>query len=134
MEPLSRRGLTLPEVLMAVLVVSIPILALLSVLLAISGGVRSSREHIQAVSLARMKLDEKVAQGRADFTSLVSGPLTPTAVDAGNFPGFTYTFTVTGSYLGNPDVKELRVTIFWQESRNGLVTDHRYPLATLLAR
>lgn len=111
-----RRGMTLIEILVAVAILSLALLAFLTVALAARGAVDKGRFESAATQAAGDKLAAWQAQG---FESLTDG--TTTAQVAG-LPQGTMTVTIgpLDGAAGNADIKQVDVVVAWSRSADGL--------------
>lgn len=114
-----RGGFTILEVMIAVMLVVVPLLALVSVQIYMTGAGAQDEMRATASALAYSELNRIETTLKAQFSTNVARPAGPVA---GN-PDYTMTITEN---LVNPDLKEVRVTVTWSDE----VGPHEYELWT----
>ena len=99
----SRRGFTLIEVLVAIVLVGIAVSALSTSLGAMTNAYRRGMERETLQSLAQEKLDELIGTG--DWTTLTNG-----SFDGDRYADFTWTLETQTTTIENLEYLKLTVT------------------------
>lgn len=117
-------GFTFLDVLMALAILSIGLLSLAELQIITIKGNKSSRDLTSAVILAEAKIEELKGNG---FASLSNGQ--DTVNEKGEEGGiFTRKWTIT-NYKGSANMKQVKVTIEWSDSKGS----HSISLDTVLS-
>ena len=115
----NRRGFSLIEALVALVLIEIGALGLLSLFGMVSNGNRYAQEHTAASALAEAKIEDLRVDG---FGTLASGTFNDpdNPIDANGNPGGDYTRTWTVStFNGVSQVRQVTVTVTWNSGKSG---------------
>ncbi|MEW6674880.1 MAG: prepilin-type N-terminal cleavage/methylation domain-containing protein [Nitrospirota bacterium] len=126
----NQNGFTLVEVLIALAILSIGLLALAGLQVVVIKGNTGSKNLSSAVILAEAKIEELKKSG---FVNLVNGnfqdannPVNETGQAGGIF---TRSWAIA-DYLGSADMKQITVTLTWTDS----VGDHTISVTTVFSK
>lgn len=122
----NQAGFTLLEVLIAMVILSVGLLALARFQLTVIKGNTDSREITTAVVLAETKIEELMSGG---FAALAAGE--DTDIDTTGTAGgiFTRAWAVA-DYSGSTNMKQITVTVTWTDQEG---ISHNVALNTVLA-
>ena len=122
----NQNGFTLIEVLIALSILSIGLLALLGLQVAVVRGNAGSRNLTSAVMLAEAKNEELKENG---FGKNTTG--TETNIDGTGQAGgiFTRSWTITSNYGGSSNMEQTTVTTTWSDQ----VRSHSISIDTVLS-
>jgi prepilin-type N-terminal cleavage/methylation domain-containing protein len=111
------QGFTLVEVLVAVLVMTVALVATLGGFQVATSGIVFGREQSTAAYLAEQRIEEVKAAALRDFTAVAAGTTTEASVP--NAPSHRRSTTVTDAPGGVVGTKLVRVTVFYRRLEAG---------------
>jgi len=105
------RGFTLPEVLIAMVIVTVAVVSFMSLFVYGSRWTAESRRLLTAVNLAQGKLEELKNTPFENITNQPADPDAP-ALDFPGFPEYTYRISVT---LAGQKLKTVSVAVYYED-------------------
>ena len=126
----NKNGFTLVEVLIALAILAIGLLALAGLQVVVIKGNAASKNLTSAVILAEAKMEELKGKGfrnlRNDSFQDPNNPIS----EIGEKGGIFMRSWVIGNYLGSADMKEITVTLTWRDS----LGEHSIPLRAVFSK